>query len=171
MEAFNIYINAFKRIKDYHNPAPRKEFNFFILFYFIFWILLISPIMILSMPSIMEKGMQGGGVFVVVSQIFGIAHLFPLLALVKRRLIDITPPKAKSIWWIYFTLTIVMCLTSYMYAFIVPPQDMLMMTNNNISLTRIIITLILMLINNGLSFALLVFYIFLMVKQGNIGRE
>jgi uncharacterized membrane protein YhaH (DUF805 family) len=178
MEAFNIYINAFERIKDYHNPAPRKEFYFFILFYLVFWLVIFIPMMMVvfyyGMSSMMEKNFDYLKLmipFSLVCWIFYFVHAFPLFALIKRRLIDIIPLKANLIFGIFLTLEIIRLSISLIFPFITYSIQKTIMAGGNLPITSFLCTWILGLINNIFAMLTFVFYIFLMVKQGNIGKE
>ena len=178
MEYLNIYLNAFKNFKDYHTPAPRKELNFFILFYFIFWLIIFIPMMVVgfyhAMSSMMEDNFDYLKLLIpfgVVGWVFYLVHIVPLLALIKRRLIDIFSQKAGLIFWIYATIEIIRLLISLVYPFAVYFLQNIVMTSENLPVANLVVIWIIGLINNALSFLVLAFYIFLMVKQGNIGKE
>ena len=173
MEAFNIYINAFKHIKNYHNPASRKEFNFFILFYFIFWLIIFIPCLIASPFFIIN--VERFFVYLTFSMAVGwliyLVHALPLLALIKRRLIDVLPQKANRIFWIYLTLELIRIIVTAIYPFVIFSFKDIILAGNGFPVSKFIIVWVFGLINNFFSIIVLCFYIFLMVKQGNIGKE
>lgn len=178
MEYLNFYLNAFKNFRDYHTPAPRKEFNFFILFYFIFWLVIFIPMMMVGFYHAVST-MMGGKFeylnllipFMVVGWIFYLVHVVPLLALIKRRLIDIFSQKAGLIFWIYVTIEIIRLLITLGYPLGVYFLKNMFMTSESLPVANLVIIWIIGLINNIISFLMIAFYIFLMVKQGNIGKE
>ena len=109
MEYFNIYLNAYKNFKDYHSPSKRNELNWFILFYLIFWMIIFIPFMIITplFVVIYKSPLIMFGILFVVGWIYFIVHAIPLLALVKRRLIDIIPTKANLIFWSFITFEVI----------------------------------------------------------------
>ena len=178
MEYFNIYLNAFKYFRDYHTPAPRKDFNFFILFYFIFWLIIFIPMMMVGFYHAVSTMMEGKFEylnllipFMVVGWIFYLVHAVPLLALIKRRLIDIFSQKAGLIFWIYVTIEIIRLLITLGYPLGVYFLKNMFMTSESLPVANLVVIWIIGLINNIISFLMIAFYIFLMVKQGNIGKE
>ena len=105
MNYFNYYISAFKNLKDYQGVATRKEFNLFILFFFLIYMLfgflsfMTIPFSIISNPNQVPEGY---GIFTIVIWSVFIIHLLPGLALIKRRLNDITPTKSSIIFRLFF---------------------------------------------------------------------
>ena len=178
MESFSFYLNAFKRFKDYHTPSPRKEFNFFILFYFVFWLVIFIPMMMVvfyqAMSSMTEENFNYLKLIIpfgLVGWIFYLVHIVPLLALIKRRLIDIFSQKASLIFRIYVAIEIIRLLITLGYPIGVYFLQNVITTSENLPVASLVVIWIIGLINNALSFLVLAFYIFLMVKQGNIGKE
>ena len=101
MNYFNYYTSAFKNFKDYQNIATRKEFNFFILFFFLIYTL-FGILSFATIPfSIISNPNQAPDIFVyfpILSWGIFIIHLLPGLALIKRRLNDIAPVKSGLIF-------------------------------------------------------------------------
>ena len=159
MEYLKYYTNAFKNSFNYKDMAKRKEFNFFILFYILFWMILFIPFMfgmpIVTMLNNINPIIPFGG-FAIVSWIFFIVHAFPFLALIKRRIIDITPSKANLIFWIFITLEIIRIFISISFMVI------LYTNQGQFHIWYIFIGLV----NQALCTISLGFIIFLMVKKG-----
>lgn len=157
---------AFKKSFDYKNPAPRKNINSFILFYFLFWLLIFAPFIVYIQTTIIlyKEPVVGFIVYFAVSWLYFIINAIPLLALVKRRLIDIVPSKANLIFWSYLAVEIVRI--SIVIAFIT--FFLLFMNTIKINLHHMVIFFAIGVINQILSFLVLAFYIFLMAKKGNL---
>lgn len=169
MNIFSYYTGAFKKFKDYQGIATRKEFNFFILFflliYMFFWILsfLTIPFSIISNPN------QAPDIFVYFAFVsYGIflIHLIPGLALIKRRLNDITPAKSNIIFRIFFGFEVFrICAGIFLSTKISAFQTVALSNATAIppSFTYLIIfALFIMLLN----YICIGFYIFLMAKKG-----
>ena len=109
--------------------------------------------------------------FGLVGWIFYLVHIVPLLALIKRRLIDIFSQKASLIFRIYVAIEIIRLLITLGYPIGVYFLQNVITTSENLPVASLVVIWIIGLINNALSFLVLAFYIFLMVKQGNIGKE
>jgi hypothetical protein len=109
--------------------------------------------------------------FSAIGWIFYLVHALPMFALIKRRLIDIFSQKAGLIFRIYLTIEIIRLLISLGYPFVLYSFQNVVVTSENLPITTFVCFWIIGLINNILSFLMLAFYIFLMVKQGNIGKE
>ena len=169
MEYFEIYINAFKKITDYHTPAPRKEFNVFILFYFVLRLLIIF---LLVVSSLSTQGVNSTSTNPLITflQIIYFIHLFPLVALVKRRLLDVNPVNAGSVFVYYLVVIIAMFVIGGIIRIMTPAQSMVIGVSN-FSVSNILSVVLFSLFKGVLGLILLVFYVFLMQKQGNIGRE
>ena len=178
MEYFKFYLDAFKNFRDYHNPAPRKEFNFFILFFFIFSLIMCASMMVISIFYLVTAIENGISEFfkliilwTIIGLVFYLVHAVPLFALIKRRLIDIIPSKANLIFWIFLTVEIIRILISLAMPFLVYSIQNTIMTSNNLPVMNFVSIWFLGLISNVFAMLMFLFYIFLMVKQGNIGRE
>ena len=100
VEIFAYYKLGFGRSFDFSTPSSRKELNYFMLPYFIFWFLVcLISIITTSVLTVIVKDLPKlflyEGIILVA---FNIIHLIPLLALIRRRLNDIVPNKAKLIF-------------------------------------------------------------------------
>lgn len=178
MESFSFYLNAFKRFKDYHTPSPRKEFNFFILFYVIFWLVIFIPMIMAGVYLSMSSMLDGESnylkfliPFSLIGWMFYLVHAVPMFALIKRRLVDIFSQKAGLIFGIYLTIEIIRLLISLGYPFFLYSLLDVVVASENLPIAILVSLWIIGLINNIFSFLVLAFYIFLMVKRGNIGKE
>lgn len=163
MEYFKIYLNAFKNFTDYRSPAIRKEYNFFLLFYFLFYILIFIGLMV-SLPFLIVKNQSpesGFIYFTIASWTFFLIHALPTLALVKRRLIDITPKNANLIFWIYFDIEVVRL------SIIIPFTVSLYKSTPEFHIWYIAAAIL----NQFLCTLVMAFHIFLMVKKGNKTAE
>ena len=165
MEYFQIYLNSFKKSFDYKNPSPRKELNFFILFYFLFWMLIFIPFMFSNVYTTMVLNKTPEINFIIyltVSWLFFIIHAFPLLGLVKRRLIDITNKNANLIFGGYIVVEIIRISIVIAFIFLFAAFFKI------VELQNIFLYIAIGLVNQLLSASVLAFYIFLMVKKGNL---
>ena len=165
MEYFQIYLNSFKKSFDYKNPSPRKELNSFILFYFLFWMLIFIPFMFSNVYTTMVLNKTPEINFIIylaVSWLFFIIHAFPLLGLVKRRLIDITNKNANLIFGGYIVVEIIRISIVIAFIFLFAAFF------KTVELQNIFLYIAIGLVNQLLSASVLAFYIFLMVKKGNL---
>lgn len=163
MNYFDYYTGAFRKFKDYQGYATRKEFNFFILFFFILYMIVcfiagaFTPFLIISKVAI-------DNIFYIVMGIIWICfliHCFPGLALIKRRLNDIIPAKSNIIFRLFFTFELVrlligLILGSNMF------QHAIKTTIPDFNALYFILALLIFCMN----WICLGFYVFLMVKKG-----
>lgn len=123
----NYYFNAFRKSFDYKSFTQRKEFNFFFLFYVIvsilcFFIFFINQAYLIATTATTQTVMNAIKIFYGVMIIVAIIHIFPLLALIKRRYNDISPSKSKlffgiylSVWILQMSVGFTMMLFTYIY--------------------------------------------------------
>lgn len=118
--SWNCYLLAFKNIFDYKGSANRQELNWFILFMIVFWFLLFFITFGLliffaftgkdtSMPILF------GSIFIIAC-IYLIAHIIPLISLVRRRFNSIASSKAKlffSVWVTIWFIQFVICNATF----------------------------------------------------------
>lgn len=171
MSWFDYYTLAFRKVRDYSNITTRKEYNFFILCFFLIYMLMagiLFPIFIyVSISEPNKSPLFFSNAFGAVSWIVCLIHALPALALIKRRLNDIFPIKSGVIFRIFFTFEIIRILLSLILYSNMSSLLPLALTSNNVTLSPNIVTVILMfLLNQLLCYISLGFYIFLMVKKG-----
>ena len=171
MEYFKYYLEAFKNFKDYTTPAPRKEFNFFIMFYFIFWMIIFIPLTIYNSYFIIAAGNTSGNLVMtsVIGWIFFLIHIAPMLALIKRRLIDINPERADLLFWIFVVIQAIVMIISLTYLSEMQSVQQPIMSGSNIEYSRVLVLMFVSFINFITSVALIIFYIYLMTKQSDLG--
>lgn len=164
MSVFNYYTEAFGKFRDYQNIATRKEFNYFILFFFIFYMIigviagLITPIFIISKINPADITLM----ITLPMWIYSIIHLLPLLALVKRRLNDITPTKSSIIFRLFLIFEIIGICTSSFFQTVVSSNTEVLSP----SFIHLILFLLFLLFYLLLSSVSTGFFIFLMAKKG-----
>lgn len=169
MNWFDYYIYAFKNYKNYSGVATRKEFNFFILFFFLFYMLfgflsfLTIPFSIISNPN---QAPDIFGYFRYISYGIFLIHLIPGLALIKRRLNDITPAKSNIVFRIFigfevFRICIGLFLSTKMSLF-----QSVVITNAETIPSSFVPLILLLLFNMLLNYICIGFYIFMMAKKG-----
>ncbi len=106
--AWNCYLLAFKNIFNYKDSAKRQEINWFILFMMLFWILLIFITFGLGI-SLAITGRDAlmpilfGTVFIIACT-YLLAHIIPLISLVRRRFNCIAQSKSKLLFSIWVTI-------------------------------------------------------------------
>lgn len=114
--AWNCYLLAFKNIFNYKDIANRQELNWFILFMILFWILLFFITFGLGI-SLAITGKDAlmpilfGTVFIIACT-YLLAHIIPLISLVRRRFNCIAQSKGKlffSIWATTWFIQFLIC--------------------------------------------------------------
>ena len=112
---WNYYLLAFKNIFNFKDSANRQELNWFILFIIVFWLLLFF----LTFGTCVTLVVTGKTTFIpiifgamfIIACIYLLAHIIPLISLVRRRFNNIAPSKGKflfsvwaTIWFIQFLI-------------------------------------------------------------------
>lgn len=113
--AWNCYLLAFKNIFNYKDSANRQELNWFVLFIIVFWILLFF----ITFGTCVTLAVTGKDTFIpmmfgaafIIACIYLLAHIIPLISLVRRRFNNIALSKGKlffsiwaTIWFIQFLI-------------------------------------------------------------------
>ena len=169
MNYFNYYTSAFKNFKDYQNIATRKEFNFFILFFFLIYMLfgilsfMTIPFSIIFNPN---QAPELFGFFPIFSWGIFIIHLLPCLALIKRRLNDIAPVKSGLIFRIFFIFEIFRICTGIFLSTKISVLQTVTSTNAEVLPPSFVYIILFSLFSMLLNYVCIGFYIFLMVKKG-----
>ena len=162
MSVFNYYIGAFKNFKDYQSFATRKEFNFFILFFLLIY-MLFGILSFATIPfSIISNPNQAPDIFVyfpILSWGIFIIHLLPGLALIKRRLNDITPTKSSIIFRLFLIFEIIGICTSSLFQTVVSSNAEVLSPSFIHLILFLLFYLLLSSVGTG-------FFIFLMAKKG-----
>ena len=117
---FGNYLLAFKNIFDYKHTASRSEFNWFILFMALIWILMGFLFMGIVITNIVLHNDAIipilFGVFFVIGGLYMLAHLLPFLALMKRRCNTLFPQKSGTFFFSFLGLWLVqqvICITLF----------------------------------------------------------
>lgn len=118
--AWNCYLLAFKNIFNYKDCANRQELNWFILFMVLFWFLLFFIILgFFIILVVIGKDtfvpMMFGAAFIIAC-IYLLAHIIPLISLVRRRFNNIALSKGKlffSIWATIWFIQFLICNTAF----------------------------------------------------------
>ena len=109
MELFTYWLKGFTNMADYHSPARRSELNYFVLMQIIINIaLIILSAIIYTVLTL--RGIDRNSAAVLTSPMFLLIFLItniPLMALIKRRLIDVIPNRANLLFWIMFAAFVI----------------------------------------------------------------
>lgn len=99
-EILAYYRMGFGRILDFSSPSSRKEINYFVLSYFVFWVILcVISIVCTSLLSVFVNNIPKLFLYEGILLVgYNLIHILPLLTLMRRRLNDIIPQKAKLIF-------------------------------------------------------------------------
>ncbi|MBR6722269.1 DUF805 domain-containing protein [bacterium] len=169
MNVFNYYIGAFKNFKDYQSFATRKEFNFFILFFLLIY-MFFGILSFATIPfSIISNPNQAPDIFAyfpILSWGIFIIHLLPGLALIKRRLNDITPTKSNIIFRIFFGFEVFRICTGIFLSTKISAFQTVALSNADVIPPSFTYLIIFSLFNMLLNYICIGFYIFLMAKKG-----
>lgn len=118
--AWNCYLFAFKNIFNYKGSANRQELNWFILFMIVFWFLLFF----ITFGTCVTLAVTGKDTFIpimfgavfIIACIYLLAHIIPLISLVRRRFNNIALSKGKlffSIWATIWFIQFLICNTVF----------------------------------------------------------
>lgn len=118
--AWNCYLFAFKNIFNYKGSANRQELNWFILFMIVFWFLLFF----ITFGMCVTLAVTGKDTFIpimfgavfIIACIYLLAHIIPLISLVRRRFNNIALSKGKlffSIWATIWFIQFLICNTVF----------------------------------------------------------
>lgn len=157
----NYYFNAFRKSFDYKSFTQRKEFNLFFLFYVIvsflcFLVFFINQAYLIATTATTQTVMNAIKIFYGVMIIIAIIHIFPLLALIKRRYNDISPSKSKLFFGIYLGVWIVQMSVGFTMMWLIYTSQ------GKFSIIYILFGLLIQLCN----IFMMINWIFLMVKKG-----
>ena len=118
--AWDCYLFAFKNIFNYKGCANRQELNWFILFMIVFWFLLFF----ITFGTCVTLAVTGKDTFIpimfgavfIIACIYLLAHIIPLISLVRRRFNNIALSKGKlffSIWATIWFIQFLICNTVF----------------------------------------------------------
>lgn len=118
--AWNYYLLAFKNIFNYKDISNRQELNWFVLFIIVFWILLFF----ITFGTCVTLAVTGKDTFIpimfgtvfIIACIYLLAHIIPLISLVRRRFNNIALSKGKlffSIWATIWFIQFLICNTVF----------------------------------------------------------
>ena len=169
MSVFNYYTEAFGKFRDYQNFATRKEFNLFILFFFLIY-MFFGFLSFMTIPfSIISNPDQAPDIFVYfpfLSWGLFLIHLLPGLALIKRRLNDITPTKSNIIFRIFFGFEVFRICAGIFLSTKISVFQTVALSNATAIPPSFTYLIIFALFNMLLNYICIGFYIFLMAKKG-----
>lgn len=123
MEMITYWLKGFKNIADYHNPARRSELNYFILMQLIVNVLLMILTAVLYTVLTIRGIDPNSAKVLTILPFFVITFLMtsiPELALIKRRLIDITPNRANLLFWLMFIAFAISMICQVLGLFMLP---------------------------------------------------
>lgn len=163
----NYYFNAFRKSFDYKSFTQRKEFNLFFLIYVIvsflcFLLFFINQAYLIATSATNQIIMNSIKIFYGIMIIVAIIHIFPLLALIKRRYNDISPSKSKLFFGIYLGVWILQMSVGF---------SMMLSAYTMQDKQDIIPLIILVLFIQLCNIFMMVNWIFLMVKKGSAKIE
>ncbi len=156
IKGLSCYINAFKNTFNYKGTATRQELNWFIFFFVISMMILISIWFVWS--AFYSNACFGTDCYLIIVMLFlsliigCIIHFFPLTSLIKRRFNYIIPQKSK----LYYCIWLISSL--------IPSVSFLYLISTSIWIPDFISEIVVCL-DKGLAIVAIVTVIFLMVRN------